>query len=333
MRGKLKYIILIIAVLFLLIYFRYASLIKNILSPFFGGALLSYIAFPFVRMLTKKNVPKKLAIVFFYIIIILVFSCIIWVILPDVYESFISLSSKMPEYLDRINNFINTHLNKAVADSINRFFSELPKTLEGQFFGAFAKLGGAVNSLVNLVLAIVLSYYFISDIDKIKEGVLSLIPLKYHEEAIKIGRDINLVLARCIRGELTAALILAFLVSLYLSLLQIPYSIIFGLLTGIAEFIPYLGPFFSFLPIVLITLLTRPEKILYVAVGFLVLQQIEGNIITPKVVGKSVNMHPALTIFVVTTFARIFGIFGILIAVPTFSILRVIGKRIIAKIV
>jgi len=239
----------------------------------------------------------------------------------------------MPEYLDRINNFINTHLNKAVADSINRFFSELPKTLEGQFFGAFAKLGGAVNSLVNLVLAIVLSYYFISDIDKIKEGVLSLIPLKYHEEAIKIGRDINLVLARYIRGELTAALILAFLVSLYLSLLQIPYSIIFGLLTGIAEFIPYLGPFFSFLPIVLITLLTRPEKILYVAVGFLVLQQIEGNIITPKVVGKSVNMHPALTIFVVTTFARIFGIFGILIAVPTFSILRVIGKRIIAKIV
>jgi len=66
MRGKLKYIILIIAVLFLLIYFRYASLIKNILSPFFGGALLSYIAFPFVRMLTKKNVPKKLAIVFYY---------------------------------------------------------------------------------------------------------------------------------------------------------------------------------------------------------------------------------------------------------------------------
>ena len=183
------------------------------------------------------------------------------------------------------------------------------------------------GSLLSLVFAPILAYYFIRDWEKIRDGFLSLFPPRNRSQLVNLGLDIDQVLSGFVQGHLTVCLIVGALTGLAAALLGIKYAIIIGIINGIAELFPYLGPILGAIPSVALALTEGSRPAIYLGLAILLIQQVEANLLSPRIVGTRVGLHPLLVIFVLLSGGELFGIWGILLAVPVVAVLKVLVRH------
>jgi predicted PurR-regulated permease PerM len=191
----------------------------------------------------------------------------------------------------------------------------------------------AVTIFLDLTLSLIIAYYFIKDSKSFRDGFLSLVPRKWRNGLVNTGREINQILSNFIQGQLLTALIVGILEALGLLLINSKYPFILGLIGGIANIIPYFGPFLGCLPAVALALIESPIKALWTIVIFALVQQIDNAFISPKIIEGKLGLHPLTTILAVLIGGEFFGIIGMLVAVPIFAIIKVILKRSVEAIV
>jgi predicted PurR-regulated permease PerM len=136
--------------------------------------------------------------------------------------------------------------------------------------------------------------------------------------------DIDQVIGEFIRGQLIVCTVIAVLTSIALYLMGVQFAIILGMIAGIVDVIPYFGPFIGMLPCIAVALLQSPKLALYTALAFIAIQQVESNIISPKIVGDRVGLHPVVIIFALLAGERLLGFIGLVLAVPAAAIIKVI---------
>ncbi len=234
------------------------------------------------------------------------------------YESTIGEQPAAPDTIEGVLEYFNIGL-QSVTDWFSRSASDI---LSG--IGSFA------SSLVHIVTIPVLTFYFMKDGDDITDFSKKLILPRSRKWVFPLMHRIDDVLGGFIRGQLLVALIIGILSSIALLILGVDYWIVLGLLAGIGDLVPYIGPFLGAVPAVFITLATDPMKALWVVVAFIIIQQIEGNLISPKIVGHSVGLHPAFIIFVLLVGGALWGLVGLLVSVPLAGVLKVIIESILS---
>jgi predicted PurR-regulated permease PerM len=190
-----------------------------------------------------------------------------------------------------------------------------------------------IFSLFDIVLAMIIAYYYLKDADYLKEGFLSLMPRKWRNFLIGTGREINLILSNFIQGQLLTALIVGIMESIGLMLIHAKYPVVMGMVGGIFNIIPYFGPFLGAIPAVAVSLIDSPLKALWTALVFTIVQQIDNAFISPKIIEGRLGLHPVTTILAVLVGGEFAGILGMLVAVPIAAIVKVIIKRTIDIIV
>ena len=193
--------------------------------------------------------------------------------------------------------------------------------VKNSVFTIASSLSAAGGWIVNVFIGLIISFYLLIEKDRIiyyaKNVIRLFLPKKASERLLSVLSDVNNIFSGYIGGQVTDAIIMAILISVSFSIVGIDYAVIIGLISGFSNLIPYIGAVVAFILSVSVGLLSgEPIMALYAAIIVLVLQQIDSVFIVPKVVGKSVDLHPVLVLLALSVFGTLFGIVGMIFAVP-----------------
>jgi len=223
------------------------------------------------------------------------------------------LLENLKEYLDQIINGVGMLVQSAGYTVLN----------------SVSSVGG---SIFNALMGLIMAFYILSGKERIFKGMRELsivfLPYRFRTGARNTLKDMNAILSGYIRGQLTDVLIMAVLISVWLSVISVDFAVIIGIFTGLLNIIPYFGSLIGFLVSVAVAFIGgNPMKALYTAIGLLVLQQVDGLYINPRVVGKNVELSPLLVIVALTAGGALFGIPGMILAVPVCAIIKMFLSR------
>lgn len=343
MERKTNYqaIFLALAIAGLLTIFLYYS--RRVVIPFFIAFSLAYLLDPLVDRMEKWKLSRTLSVVslmgaFFASMLgagLLVF--------PMLRLQAENLAKNLPGYIDVVENWLRPVLEKVVGldqmkiqDLLNEGiarFGELPlKVLafvSSFLWDSLANLFDMILMAANLVIIPVVMFYLLRDYDKIIEKILALIPPRLKEDIVDTVSEVDQVLANFVRGQLMVAFLMGSLYSIGLYAVGTPMSLFIGFLAGLANLVPYLGIIVGFVPAAVLTYLQVQEwvPIFWVMGVFGVVQMLEGMVITPRILGENIGLHPVAVIFAVLLGGELFGLTGIIIGVPAAAVLNVLLRR------
>lgn len=306
--------------------------IRAVLPPFLFALVIAYVLEPAVALLEKRNIPRVLSIVLIYlavgVLVVLVgtyvFSSLLTE-LSDLVEKIPEVARPLGEVLDRwqmhyVKADIPLGMRDALEDIVQRYQSRLTSVIDRMA----AALLGVAGSIVPLLFSPLLAFYILKDLKDVKSAVYRLIPVQSKARVWNVLVEIEHVWSSFIRGQLLVAGIIAALASATLFILDVPYPLVGGMAAGVGEFVPYFGPVIGAIPAVLFGFARSPLTALKVAVGFAVLQQLEANLITPRVIGSRIGLHPVVIIFALMVGGYLFGFWGILLAAPVAGMVKVL---------
>ena len=187
--------------------------------------------------------------------------------------------------------------------------------------GTLAEVGGII---LDIVLALVISLYLLVDGPRFRERSLAIIPGQYRAKALFLQDNASRVLGGYLRGQLTLALIIGLLAGVGTALLGLPYAVVLGVLAGLFELVPMFGPILSVVPAVLVALFMPFPTVVWVVLFFLAIQQLENNVLAPRISGHAVGLHPLGAMFALLAGFQLAGLLGGLFAVPLAGVLWVL---------
>jgi predicted PurR-regulated permease PerM len=326
----LQYILIAVGVFLLVLFVRQLS---GVLLTFLMAAILAYILNPLVRRLERWRVPRVLAVVgVFAVLVLAVAAALLVLIIPAVGQVQDLIQS--PEALvERINGlmaqarelpYVGERIAQTDQEAIIRFIQSNAPSAGQVLQGATGFIGGifgAFGTVLNLVLMLIVSIYLLLDRERITRAVLGVIPDTVRDHAIDLFHAVERTLIRYLRGQLTLCAMMG-VIGWAIAFFAIGrYELVIGLWVGLTEIIPVIGAFLGAVPAVLIALFVGGfSKALIVAGLFLVAQQIEGNILVPKVMGGSVGVHPLWVLFATLAATALYGVVGAIFAVPIVAI-------------
>jgi len=310
--------------------------IRGSLCLFLYAFIVVYLLRPAVDYFQKKGMPRLLSILMAYLLLLLIIGLILVIIVPIVVTQAKSLLAHLPVYFITIERLIEDyqsqyealHIPPAAVDlienSVNQITDALVKTASNLPTYTINIFSFAINAVITPLFALIISFYILKDLNEIKNTFIGLVPGKYRDETKLVLRKIDVILRGFIKGHLLLMLTVGTLSWLALLVLGVDYAFILGLIIGLLDIIPYLGPIVGGVLAVLVAFFKSPTTALWVVVVMVVVQQVEGLFIAPKVMGKHVDLHPMVVMFAMIVGGTLLGIFGVLLAIP----ITAVGKGI-----
>jgi predicted PurR-regulated permease PerM len=335
-----KLLPILIGIVFLFLFFnlikKYAILSDTFYTIIFS-AILAYLFNPIINYLEKKKISRGLGVLILYIGIICMFLIVAFLVIPRSGSELKKLMTNMPIYLEKASALMDEVYNKyySTLGDLPPLFQGIQQVVMENIVGLEHMatdtiknfIGGILNTfskLVSLILTPILTFYFLVDKDYFKEKLMLLIPKKYRKECRKIFLEIDYSLSKFVRGKIIMSIYVGVTTSIVLFLMGIDFAIVIGFITGIADVIPYIGPFLGFAPAVFFAYLESPIKAIWVGVFFLFIQWAENNILAPKIIGESTGIHPLIILVSIIIGGGVFGVLGMILAVPVVAVLLIL---------
>lgn len=309
------------------------SILIKILMPFIIGFIGAYILYPLVEKIASLKISYKASAVIIVLIFIIVFIFIGVLIIPHAIEQMNKLIENIPNYVENISKFLNTlaqklnylpdnlrptseNVNNYLTKALTKFTSNIESLIENSTF-----------YLLTILITPILIVYFLLDFKKIMSFIKSLL-IKYDKENLyQLLSEINQTMRSYFNGVLAVMIVLSLLATLGFKIIGIQFPLLWGIVIGITNIIPYIGPYLGGIIVVGFTMTTSINKTISVLIVIIILQLIESNFITPNVHSKTTNTSPILVLLFISLFGKFFGIFGMIIAVPILSILQILFMK------
>ncbi|KGF79906.1 hypothetical protein IA69_21980 [Massilia sp. JS1662] len=316
-----------IAVLFLALVAAVVLAIDALLL-LFACVLFAVLLYELSAILCRRfGWNRKLALVVVVLALLLVIGLGGWAMAPQIAEQSTELAKQIPQSLQRLRQMVESR------PLLARIAAELPDTKQliqsmQQFVpNAGIFFGGVLGAIGNVVIILFVGIYFALSPRQYKRGIVKLVPQDKRERAVQVLDDIGDTLARWLIGKSLSMLIVGIATAGGLTLLGVPLGLILGIIAGLLDFIPYIGPIMAGVPAVLIALSISPDLALYTVLLFLGIQMIEGYVLQPLVEARAVEIPPALTIVMQLVFGSLFGFAGIALATPLTAMLVVLVNK------
>ena len=333
------------------------------LSSVIIAIIFAYIINPIVNYLERKGVKRQFGVIIVYISAILIFGILIVSVIPKTINEVSNLLTSLPGMVDTLirefnnflsnvfakfnielpENFINVYketnpkvngnvetpqivsnILESIKGTINDLIVKVQGSLMGSLSNVISKLYGFLTSAFRLVLIIIFSFYFSVDKERFMLRVKKAIPNKHREDISYLTKNIDIALQQFIRGRMLMAIFVGLLTMIYLLVLRVDFAIIIGLITCVADIIPFIGPFLGCAPAVLFAFMDSPMKALWVLILFVIVQWVENNILAPKLIGDSTGLNPLVILISIIIGGGIFGVWGMVISVPLMSIIFIL---------
>lgn len=310
-------------------------LLGDTLLPFIVGAALAYFLDPVADRLERLGLGRVAATTVIALGAVLVFVLAIVLAVPALVTQTEEFADALPGYIAQLQDFLARRFPELLNEqsAIRRGLASMETSIrEGGLALVNSVLASSVavlDFLVLLVVTPVVTFYLLLDWDRVVATIDGWLPRQHAETIRRLAREIDTVLAGFVRGQLLVCVILGGFYALALTLIGLPFGFLVGMLAGLVSFIPYVGSITGgvlSIGIALVTFWQTPVWIVVTAAIFAAGQFFEGNILSPKLIGRSVGLHPVWLIFALAVFGKLFGFAGLLVAVPVAAALGVLGR-------
>ena len=341
---------------------RMAGTFFGLMTPFIYGAALAYVLNPVLNWLEKKVFPKVfgdrvskrsrrgLGVLLTFLFGCAVVALFLAVLIPQIVESIDNLAQSIYAFLPQAQNFLNDLIaqygtNEMLVDVLSmlgvdisdpsmalqrlatRSYTFLTQVLPNLFGGVMRFTSGLLDVVVGIIIAIYLLLSKEIFYAQVKKLLFAFFPRRVAQATLNLTHDSNTIFCGFISGKILDSAIIGVLCFIGCSVLQMPYTVLVSFIVGVTNVIPYFGPFIGAIPSIFIIMIADPLKSLVFAVFVLILQQLDGNIIGPKILGDSTGLSAFWVIFAVTFFGGLFGFVGMLIGVPTFAVIYALVRN------
>lgn len=324
----IKILIFIISLISLIMIYCFVEPIKSVVNLLIISIIIAYTLKPLRNYLNKNfNLSSKKSSLLIIVMFLLIFIGLLYSIIPTILNesgNFGNMLDNIEEYI--LNLSVSFKLNKLpwfetlyiqVGEKINRFLSTLSTNL-------IDNLLNMAENVISLAIVPITTYYFLADSNLIYNKLLLLLPTDKRIIVKNINKDIDKILSRYIFSQLLLSLIIGILSFILLLILKVKFALVLSIINGIANIIPYFGPIIGGVPIIFMALTSSVTKGIIASIGVFLIQQIEGNFLSPKITGDSTNMHPIVIIILLVLGDKIGGAIGMILIVPIAVIIKVI---------
>ena len=329
--------------------------IGRILSPIIWGLVISYLLWPIVRFLQhrairpllKKLFPKRelsklaraLAILVAIVVSLLLISMLLYLVVPQLYVSIENIVTSAPEYYETVSNWITNflkdypqaeqillettgHASQTITgwarDAVLPYLSKIITNLSTGLYSV-------LRTVLNILIGFVVACYVLGNVEsfsaKCKKLLYSCFSVKNTDGILSAVRFTDQAFNGFINGKIIDSAIIGVICYIVCSILKMPYTVLVSVVVGVTNIIPVFGPFIGGIPTALIILLVSPTKALIYVIFIIVLQQIDGNIIGPKILGNTIGINGFWIMFAILLGGGLFGVVGMILSVPLFAVL------------
>lgn len=294
--------------------------------------IFSYSLKPIRNILTERiKLNKRAASILIILGIFIIIGIFLYILIPSILKE----SNNISDIIGNIDDYIDALYSKLKINDIE-FLKNIYVIINEKlnaFLVSFSEsfltnILDGIENIISLAIIPIVTYYFLVDGELLFNKLLLILPTDKRIVSKKVLTHIDKVLSRYIVSQLFLSLIIGVITSIALLILGVNFAIPLGIFNGILNIIPYFGPVIGGIPAVLVALITSPKKALLTALVVFLIQQIEGNILSPKITGDSTNMHPIMIIILLLIGEKLGGFIGMIIAVPIGVIIKVIYEDI-----
>ena len=341
--------------------------VNIILAPITYGAILAYLLSPvynrlrswLLKLLEKVSIKEQRkdnlaktgatvgSLIFLSIVIVGLFSMII----PQVWESIKGIINSIPSYAVVVSEWIeeifasNSNIEAAVLEYYNQGVEKLISwtqsatgllaNIERFLAGIYTGIMNIINLLKNLLIGIIVMVYLLNMKDTLcaqgKKIIYGLFPIHGANQIIEKFRFVHSVFGGFIIGKLVDSLLIGILTFVWLSILKMPYTLLISVIIGVTNVIPFFGPFIGAIPSAILLLLVSPKQCVWFLISILVIQQFDGNILGPKILGNSTGLSSFWVLFSILFFGGLMGPIGMIVGVPLFAVIYRLISEFISK--
>ncbi len=319
--------------LFLLLYQFYM-----VVFIFFIGISLSIAMKPAVSLLNRYAIPPRFSVILIYVLLATVLASFLWLVIPLITTQVLNIIEQIPRYYQILHN----HVTNADSSLINSFAAMLPPYFS-IFERSLAQEGEAVNpmgivwtSMANfangtllLIVVLLLAYHWTLEGKTLIQRLLWYVPAEKREGIHTFVDELETSIGGYVRGQVTLCTVIGVASATAFWLLGVPNALTLGLILGVLEAVPIIGPLLGAVPAILITLSTAPEKTLWVILILTAIQVLENNLLVPRIMDESVGVNAIVSILAISAFGLLFGILGAILAIPLAAILQILLNRLI----
>lgn len=341
-RFDLRRVGLFLSAILLFIIIRYVfhrfPVLPTTLAAIVISIILAYIINPLVSYLETKKISRRLGVLIVYVGFVLIFVVLFLVVLPKTIQELRNLFTSLPnlvndvnlrildsaDHIEKVTNIDMSRILKNIQDGIEQYLNSIQTGLVERLRSMASGMYAAFGRMVSFVLVLILTYYFTVDKNRIKVKLYKLIPSNYRSDILYLGSEINAAMLEFVKGKLLLAVIVGVMTTIMLLILGVNFAVAIGLITIVADIIPYIGPFLAFIPAFFFSVMDSWTKAIWVSIFFVFLQWAENNLFAPKILGKRTGLHPAVVLLCIVIGGGTFGVIGMILSVPVFSILTIL---------
>lgn len=324
---------------------RIFGMVVDALKPFIVGFVIAYILNLPCRKI-RRNLDKisyrwvsehslGISIFVVYIIAIITVAIVIGAIVPALYRNILDLYTHLPGYIETAVDYLNTNeffqkIRLFENFDVNKTFNELFNTIDMAKFSKYAQgVFHVTSSIFSIFISIIVSVYMLIDKETIQKSVARVLTIFMKDRTVlsfvhQTAR-VNDIFTNYIYSRLLTSVIMGGICSVVLALMRVKYALVLGLFIGACDLIPYFGSIVATIVVVVINFITGSFwQSVWLAVVLIVLQQIDGNLLAPKIMGHSLEIRPLWIIFAVTVGGSLFGVLGMVLSVPVLAVIRVV---------
>ena len=348
-RFDLKRVGLFLSAILFFIILRYIfhrfPVLPTTLAAIVISVVLSYIINPLVTYLETKKISRRLGVLIVYVGFILILVVLFLVVLPKTIEELRNLLISLPhlvndvnlqildlaDHIEKVTNIDMSRILNNIQEGIEQYLNSVQTSLLDRLRFMASGMYAALGRMVSFVLILILTYYFTVDKNRIKVKMYKLIPSSYRSDILYLASEINTAMLEFVKGKLLLAVIVGVMTTIMLLILGVNFAVAIGLITIIADIIPYIGPFLAFVPAFFFSVMDSWTKAIWVSIFFVFLQWAENNLFAPKILGKRTGLHPAVVLLCIFVGGGTFGVIGMILSVPVFSTLMFLKNFVIMK--
>lgn len=331
---------IIIMAIGLAILFYILSKLKWLFIYFSIALFLAYFFDPLYKFLINKKIPKLFAILVVFAIIITLLILTIFFVIPSLINQLNVLYNEIPKFINKYQDMIlsiepqlSKFINPADVEALlKENLSELQKNILGFSQSMIIYLSNIVSSITfGMVIVPLILFYLLRDILAFKENLYTFVSKERKKEFKEILEEIDHIISGFIRGRLIVCFIVGTLIGIGLYFLNLKFALIIGIVSGIFNFVPYLGPIVGVILALIFALGSPWWVLLMIVILFVLVNQIEAIYLNPNILGKELGLHPLTIILSILICGQLLGILGVLMAVPLAAILKVLLFRYLVK--
>ncbi|MBU0649043.1 AI-2E family transporter [Patescibacteria group bacterium] len=321
----LKVILILLALIFL-------WLIRDVILMLFVSVILVALIDPFADWMQRHKIPRAFSVLIIYVILLALVALILFLLIPPIVEELGKLAQNVGYYWEQLtiglHNIKGFTVSQGIPTAFERGVEALQTGLSGAVGRVFGTVAGLFGGLAAMIIVLVITFYMVAEEDSIKRMIKSLASEKYQPFFTELAAKIKGKIGLWLRGQIILSLIVGVFTYIALKILGVEYALVLALFAAFTEFIPYLGPVLAAIPAIFLALIQSPFKAFLVLIIYIVIQQVENNLLVPKIMQKTVGLNPVASIIALLVGVKLAGLVGAILAIPVAIVISLVWREI-----